>query len=326
MTKLFEAKPFIIAEIGSNWTNFQEAKDSIAFAKKCGADAVKFQAFNYQSLYGVPIQVDPASIPGQMPLDWLPKLKEKADACDIEFMCSAFSPELYDVVNPFVSVHKIASSELTYPQLLEKVKSFKKPILLSVGGSAKGDIAQAMQILRGGPQVVLMYCSSAYPSTMYNLFQMSDLKETFNAPVGFSDHSIDVVYPALSSFKHFDAVAIEKHVNFTESSAETPDSGHSLNAYDFRFMCEILHGIRPFEEFNPQPEEKDMFLKHNRRLIAIKDIKIGEQFKFGQNYGAFRSLKEDPHGLIPFVWEEIEKKNLCAGMDIKAGEAIRCFE
>ncbi len=321
MTVLFQAKPFIIAEIGSNWTNFSEAKDSISFAKQCGADAVKFQAFTESDLFGPGIRgswSDYTGVQHRLALEWLPKLKEKADACGIEFMCSAFSPALYDAVDPFVQVHKIASSELCYPQLLEKVKSKGKPILLSVGASSKTDVAMAMQILRGGPQVVLMYCAAAYPSTMYNLFQMDDLKQ-FGVPLGFSDHSLDVVYPALSAVHHFGAVAIEKHVNFFDK--ETPDSAHSLRGYEFTLMCEKLRGKRDYRGFNPMPEEKDMFLRHNRRLIAIKNIKKGDAFRYGDNFGAYRSLGDDSHGLSPFFWDHLVKSN-GAKQDIPAGKGI----
>lgn len=321
MTQLFKAKPFIIAEVGSNWTCFNEAKDSISFAKNCGADAVKFQAFTESDLFGPGIRdstSEEKSAQHRLPLDWIPKLKEKSDACGIELMCSAFSTKLYDFVDQYVGVHKIASSELTHPDILEKVKSFKKPIIMSVGASSKGDVARAMQILRGGPQVVLMYCSASYPSTQYNLFYMQDLADMFQVPVGFSDHSIDVVYPALSAVHHFGAVAIEKHVNFTKH--HTPDSGHSLSHDEFALMCQFLKGKRDYKSFNPMPEEKDMFLKHNRRLIATVDIGAGDQFVYGQNFGAYRSLKEDSRGLIAFEWEEIAKR--CANRFIKAGEGI----
>ena len=40
-------KPFIIAEIGSNFDqSLSKAKKLIGVAKKCGADAVKFQLFS----------------------------------------------------------------------------------------------------------------------------------------------------------------------------------------------------------------------------------------------------------------------------------------
>ena len=46
------SKPYIIAEIGSNFNqNFEKAKKLIIEAKKCGVDAVKFQLFKSEALY-----------------------------------------------------------------------------------------------------------------------------------------------------------------------------------------------------------------------------------------------------------------------------------
>lgn len=317
MTALFKAKPFIIAEIGSNFARFDDAKDAISHSKAAGADAVKFQMYDAAALYGT--EYVPEGFVPSIPADWLPKLKEKADACGIEFMCSAFSPEFYDVVDPFVQVHKIASSELTCPKTLEKVKSKGKPILLSVGASSKGDIEQAMQILHGGPRVVLMYCVSGYPSKQFNLFYMQDLAESFNVPMGYSDHSTAVVYPALSAVHHFGAVVIEKHVNF--AGINSPDSPHSLSKEEFTLMCEFLRGKRDFKAFNPMPEERSMFLRHNRRLVAIRDIDRGDAFRYGRNFGSFRSLKDDTRGMIPFIFHALEQ-SAGATRRIKAGDAI----
>ncbi len=324
MTCLFKASPMIICEVGSNWTNFTEAKDSISFAKQCGADAVKFQLFDWMSLYGIGLNAnsemwDEKLTGAMMPIDWLPKLKEKADACGIEFMCSAFSEQMYDVVDQYVEVHKIASSETNHPHLLSKVASFKKPILFSVGASSKGDIHESLKYLPAS-LTTLMYCASAYPSRYSNLFMMEDLKASFNLPVGLSDHTRDVIYHPLSAVKHFGAVVIEKHVNFT-NHRNTPDAPHSLDHEEFAYMCQILKGTRPYDQFNPQPEEREMFLRHNRRLIAIKDIpKDSVLLQYGVNYGAFRSLKDDAHGLNPMMWLRVEGK--VTTKDLKAGDPI----
>ncbi len=129
VTRLFTAKPFIICEIGSNWQTLDHALESIAVAKSCGADAVKFQLFSPSALYGHCDGIDAYSLP----LDYLPILKLKADQEGIEFMCTAFSPELVLAVDPFVEVHKVASSDACWPQLLEAVANTHKPVLLSTG-------------------------------------------------------------------------------------------------------------------------------------------------------------------------------------------------
>ncbi len=299
MTRLHDAtpdNPFIIAEVGSNWTVLNHCKDSIAAAKACGADAVKFQAFDDLSLYGRMTIYDN---PYKLPLHWIPELKEKANACGIELMVTAFSPELVNAVDPFVEVHKIASSDLTCPHMLKAVKAKGKPILLSCGGSNQMDIAMALAILDGA-DVTLMYCNSAYPSQEHNLFQIESMQRKFLNKVGFSDHSLDVIYAPLSACKHFNVSVIEKHVTFFEITG--PDGGHSLDATQFKRMCDYLRGKNDPYIVGPSAEEHSMFLRHNRRLLAISDIAPGEVFRFGKNYGSFRSLENDTRGVIPFAW------------------------
>lgn len=319
MTELFNAKPFIIAEIGSNWTGFSECIDSIGMAKSVGANAVKFQLFSAEGLYGF---VYPTR--GELPPEWLPKLAEHAKALGIEFMCTAFSPELVEAVDPFVSVHKIASSDLSYPQLLKAVAKTGKPIILSTGGSSLGDVHMAVDCLGSArDRTVLMYCNAAYPSTHHNLFKMQQLEQEFRMHVGFSDHSQDVIYAPLAALIFHRATVIEKHVT-AFPLLDTSDREHSLTADDFKIMVDHLRGTVSVGEFNPSREEKPMFLRHNRRLIASKDITPGEPLAYGVNYGAFRSLKDDANGLTPFLWNHANygpegKRALTA---IKQGDSL----
>jgi len=332
----YSETPFVIAEVGSNWGDFTDAKDSVTKAAMAGANAVKFQIFDWSSLYGTMALQKTDALSNQdlilkkqaidknsLPKLWVPKLKEKADACNIEFMCSAFSPELYEFIDPFVSTHKIASSEITSPPILAKVKSLGKPILLSVGASSIGDIKLALNILKDGPKVTLMFCVSAYPSHLYNLFAINDLK-ALGCDVGFSDHSLDI-YPVLSAYKHFGCKYIEKHVNFSpvddQLKTKSADINHSLTHEDFVYMMQFLRGTRNIGTFNPTPEEKEMFLRHNRRIVATKDIKAGDRFTYPGNFGFYRMLEDDADGIHSFAWEDLIK---CSGAkrDIKMGTPI----
>ena len=248
---------------------------------------------------------------------FLESLKAKADACCIEFMCSAFSPEFADLVNPFVAVHKIASSENTWPQLLERIKSYGKPIVLSTGALAAPDFEVTLRLLSGA-KLVLLYCSSAYPSVEFNLFQLDYLKQ-FGYPVGYSDHSTAAVYPALSAVEHFGATVIEKHVNFTKHT-DTPDMPHSLNGTQFKMMCGFLRKKEDPRRFLPHSEEQAMFLRHNRRLVATRPIRRGQKLKYGENFGAYRSRCDDGRGLHAMASKDLD--GLTANVDLVPGQSI----
>lgn len=318
--------PFIIAEVGSNWRTFDDCKNSIVAAKLAGADAVKFQAFTREALYGQASN----DISYELPLEWLPKLKEKADACGIEFMCTAFSPELYDAVDPYVRIHKVASAEACHLRILQKLKTFGKPVILSTGAKGQGDIRGALEVLTGKSEwvtaapnetphvpVVLMYCVAAYPANEVNLDCMALIRGQYGTLVGYSDHSTDVLsIPALSAARG--ACVLEKHFTVVPD-ANTPDRPHSLDTRAFTLMVKsIRREVVPV--LGPTPEERAMILRHNRRLIATRDIGPGDVFKEGVNFGIYRSLKDDTSALHPMAADALNGQ--VAKRKIHAGDGI----
>lgn len=304
--------PFIIAEIGSNFLSRNDVMHSITQAKMCGADAVKFQLYSHKELYGFD-----GEIGGALEPLWLGAMKEKADAVGIELMCTAFSPEGYDMVDPYVKRHKIASSELTHKRILQKVRSLGKPVILSTAAAMEDEICEALSIL-GGVPIALMYCVGAYPARVVNLSLIAAFKYIFKTDVGYSDHTTDVLtIPIVAS--RMGASIIEKHVSFIES--ETPDKPHSLNGEEFKLMCLSLKEPN-HHQFNigPTTAERDMVLKHRRRLIALKDLSPGDVLKENENFGIFRSKVEDTSAWHGFSVDEANGKTV--NHYIKAGLGI----
>lgn len=321
--------PFVVAEIGSNWRTFDEAKDSISAAKACGADAVKFQLFGPRDLHGMiegeptawaqGMSVDVSGLVGMSPyLDpaWLPKLKAKADACGIEFMCSAFSSELVAAVDPYVNVHKIASAEMTHVRILEAVRKTGKPVILSTGASGEADILAALEVLKGA-QVILLYCVANYPAQAVDPRVIPLMAKQYGMPVGFSDHSVDILTIPKAAADH-GACVIEKHVNFCELT-DTPDAPHSLLGDQFMLMVRNLKGDYP-PNIGTHSEEVGMVLRHNRRLLATTDIGVGQTLQEGNNFGIYRSLKDEHHAYSPFMINEVAGRS--AKRAIKAGDGI----
>lgn len=316
--------PFLIAEVGSNWTSLDDCLLSIEKAKECGADAVKFQLLTWASLYG-PIDQrkrTPSGSTPYLPKTWLPKLKEKSDDCDIEFMCSAFSPELIDAVDPYVNIHKLASAEMCHVRMLERLNEIGKPVFMSTGAHTVDEITQSMQILgqRTTP-LVLMYCVASYPAKEIELDQIRTFRDYFSVLCGYSDHSLDVLVVPQAACDH-GACVLEKH--FTAlPELETPDRGHSLTPDQFKRM---VTRIRSSGKTNrtlssgPGTEENGMINRHNRRLIATQDISRNTVFREGINFGIFRSLRDNPEALSPFEIKRVEGQK--AKKEIKAGDGI----
>jgi sialic acid synthase SpsE len=164
-----------------------------------------------------------------------------------------------------------------------------------------------------------MYCVAAYPARTANLAVIDRLKKVCPY-VGYSDHTLDVTYLPYAANALHGAVAIEKH--FTIVNRDTPDAGHSLDELQFATMVDYIRG-RKKAQILPAPEERDMLLRHKRRLIATKDIKEGEKLALGKNFGLYRSLSPDVTGFPPHMAEEVEgvrvKRAILAGEAISVG-------
>lgn len=305
--------PFIVAEVGSNWTSLEDCMLSIRAAKASGANAVKFQLFNKNALYGYfPHQ----GMPGELPAEWLPQLKAESDFYGIEFMCSSFSPEFADLVNPHVQIHKVASSEMYHTRLLEKLNSFGKPVIMSTAASTLPDIKLALDRLPH-VDVCLLYCVGSYPARDVDLRCIRLLQQATGKMVGFSDHTTDVrTIPRISL--RYGAQVIEKH--FTAITTKTPDSGHSLNPREFQIMVKAIRNYQDAARLGPTADENPMIMRHKRRLKCVQPIKAGEKFIEDQNFGAFRSLSDDAEAISPFWIEKVNGR--IAKRDISPGEGI----
>jgi len=289
----------IIAEVGSNFKSLDDCINATHLAKSVGADAVKFQLYTHDELYGYPCEL--ASHTGIMPKEWLPKLSEKAKAVGIEFMCTPFSVDGVTAINPYVETHKLASSEMCHVDMLAVLMALGKPLYISTGGQSLADIAAVAELLDEVPgrNVTFLYCEAAYPSThvdMRKLSLMDELVGSMGFMTGFSDHSKEV-YSVPMLARDNGALVLEKHFN-PFNYTDTPDAPHALNVDDFKAMVHAL-------QYTDEPRlgwvksEQDMVFRHKRRAIVTADIKPGDTLTYNQNFGLYRSKVNDAVGAHP---------------------------
>jgi len=274
---------YIISEIGSNFNGSLEiAKQYIRASKEAGADAVKFQSIRKDRLIAPRVFEDGRSVDNsvyrnctfcELPDEWYPELKEEADQADIEFFSTPFYLEAVDILESIsVSTYKIASGDITFYPLLEKVGRTGKRIILSTGASDLSEIEIALKKLRdaGAGETVLLHCVSNYPPewSEINLLAMATLRRRFKLPVGISDHSPGNLIPIAAVA--LGAVVIEKHVTFDRSLAG-PDHAYAMTMEEFGDMIRQVRLLEQALGSEDKVPTRTELLKQRRIRRGIYD-------------------------------------------------------
>lgn len=270
----------MIAEAGSNHDqNLEQAKKLIDVAARSGADAVKFQLFKAEVLNPVRDKIFDIIKSCEFPRKWLKELLNYAQKKGIIFLATPFDDEAVDLLDDAgVVAFKIASSEVTNFSFLRHVAGKNKPIILSTGMSDMTDVSDAVSVIRqsGNQDIVLLQCSALYPTPhdKVHLKVMDTLRDTFGVPVGFSDHTLGILFPAVAVARG--ACMIEKHFTL-DRNLPGPDHSYAIEPDE---LAQMVKDIRAVESSlgNPQkeflPEEKSN--TRRKSLFAARNLKPGE--------------------------------------------------
>jgi N-acetylneuraminate synthase len=288
---------FIVAEAGSNHNrSLPQALKLVDVAVEAKVDAVKFQTFSAEKLYSkktpTMTYLREKNLAGERESVWelLKKVeiprewhKELADYCKekgIGFFSTPFDLKAVDELEEIgVTVYKIASFEITHLPLLEYVAGTGKPIILSTGMSDLSDIETALEVIykQGNYNVILLHCAINYPPDFkdLNLRAMNTMRQAFQLPVGFSDHTMgttsDIAAVALG------ASVIEKHFTL-DRNMKGLDHPFALEPQE---LNDMVQSIRDTEAALGSPikrhteAEDEMYRLGRRSLVAICDIAEG---------------------------------------------------
>lgn len=313
MERILRAKPYIIAEVGSNWRCLEDCLNSVIEAKKAGANAVKFQHFSAWDLYGPVPDVTSSSALRDLrdnTIDrWLVPISGLCQEHRIDFLCSAFSIEGYRRIDPFVRYHKIASSEFNHVPLVREVVKMGKPILASLGGHVWPTIS-AMLDEYPVDKTCFMECRGSYPS-----FDLDFDLDTDEEVIGLSDHSLGIFLP-VALHRRSALEVLEKHFRL-DHIKDTPDAPHSINQHEFKQMVDLIRA--------PVPDDEEAHFKQTalRKAKALRDIEPGEALVYGENFAYFRTREPAASNFLsPTQHDRLTGEN-AVKTAIKAGEVIR---
>lgn len=311
---------FVIAELSGN--HHQDLDQAIALidaAAAAGVDAVKSQTYTADTITlnsdAEPFQVKVNDAwkgltlyqlyqQAFTPLEWLPKMKARAEKHGLFFFTSVFDPTAVDFMEGLnVPLYKVASFEVVDIPLLEKIGQTKKPVIMSRGMATDEELTLALETLRqyGTPDIAVLHCISSYPAKPeeMNLATIPELAAKFAVVAGLSNHCLDPRVDELAIAAG--ASIIEKHLTLRRADGG-PDAAFSHEPDELKAL---VAGIRATELIMGQPQhgagtQESENIIFRKSLFANKAIRKGEKFT-AENV---RSVRPG-HGLAPRHYREV---------------------
>jgi N-acetylneuraminate synthase len=312
-------RTIVIAEAGVNHNGDMEtAKKMVDVAKECGADYVKFQTADIDSLVidnapissyqknNIGLECSQKEMIGKILLP-IEKFKELSEYCkikDIGFLSTPFDIKSVYYLDKLVNIWKVPSGEITNTPYLIEIARTHKDVILSTGMSSLKEVEYAFQLLKnsGTNNIILLHCTTQYPAPLedVNLNAMNTLKEHFNVKVGYSDHTkgFEISLAAVA----MGASIIEKHFTL-DKNMSGPDHKASLEPNELKQMIKAIRniniamgsGIKKLTE----SEKENLFIAR-KSIVAEKRIKKGEILTENNI-----SIKRPGNGISPTRWFEI---------------------
>jgi len=325
-----KSNPFIIAEIGqAHDGSIGIAHSFIDALADTGVDAIKFQVhiadaessihekFRTNFSYQDKTRFDYWKRMEFTKVQW-EGLKQHCDNEGIEFMASPFSVKAFDLLEKIgVKRYKIGSGEARNHLLLELISKTQKPIILSTGLTNQDDLEKIYSFLKNNNcEFSFLQCTTSYPTRPenWNLQRIKELKEKFNIPVGFSDHSGGI--NACLAATALGAQILEFHVTF-DKRMFGPDALSSLTIDE---VSSLVKGVREISlSLSHHSENEEL---ENLKVIFGKSLAINKEIKKGYKITTSDLETKKPAGLgiCPTEYSSLIGKEI--NKDLKEGQFI----
>lgn len=316
---------YIIAEIGGNFTTFEQAVRLIDEAAACGVDAVKLQTYRAETLSSrqAMFDMENTGVTSQFELFRKYELNESihrevfeyAQSRGLDWFSSPSHQADVDLLEACgVGAHKIGSDDAVNLPFLRYVAKTGKPVILSTGMCTMEEVKESVAAMQeaGCKQLMLLHAITSYPThpENVNLAAMQAMMEAFpDIDVGYSDHTLTPV--ASLCAVAMGARIIERHFTW-DKKAEGPD--HMLSA-DPGEMKWLVDAIRSFEVMRgsgiKEPATSEAITRKNNRksVVLQRAMSAGEAIGLGDI-----AVKRPGYGIAPKHFEELVGRRLARDM------------
>jgi len=193
-------------------------------------------------------------------------IKTHCEDKHLEFVATPSSKAAVDLLNNLeIQKFKVGSGDSDNLLLLEHIANTNKEIILSSGMSSFEELDRSIAYLKKrNTKHSLLQCTTSYPADarQWGLNMISEFKNRYEIPIGYSDHSGDIY--ACQSAATLGAEILEFHVVF-DNRMFGPDSTSSLNISQIKTL---VKGIRQTEIALGNPVDK----ASTAEFYPLKDI------------------------------------------------------
>jgi len=254
-----DAPTYFIADISANHDgSLDRARELIRLAAESGAGAAKFQNFrapkivsergfaamrrqlSHQAGWKKPVvQVYQEA---SLPWEWSASLKAECVSAGIDYFSTPYDLEAVDMLDSYVELFKIGSGDITWREMVQKVASKRKPVLLATGASDLSDVQRAAEWISAiNPRFCIMQCNTNYTGSIENFKHIHlNVLRTYralfpDAVLGLSCHTPG--HATVLGAVTLGARVVEKH--FTDDTRrDGPDHAFSITPAAWREMVD----------------------------------------------------------------------------------------
>jgi len=289
-------QPFIVAEMSGNHNqSLDRALQIIDEAAKTGVDAIKIQTYTAGTLTidksdGDFYLNDPNSLwhgysmyelylQAHTPWEWHKRIFDHCRELGILCFSSPFDVTAVDFLEDLgCPCYKIGSTENIDLELLQKVGSTGKPVIISTGMATVQDLGEMVATVRsaGCSDLILLKCTAAYPANPAdaNLLTIPHMENLLDCQIGLSDHTLGIGVAVASVA--LGATMVEKHFTLSREEGGV-DAAFSMEPEEFRMLVnesKIAWQAKGEVHYGTVSSENSSLAR--RSLYVVKDMKKGD--------------------------------------------------
>ncbi len=315
--------PYLIAEIGQAHDGSLGILHSyIDAVAKTGVQAIKFQMHiaEAESSQHEPFRVKFSYEDDtrydywkrmSFSLDQWKGIKKHCDEVGLDFICSPFSNLAVDWLEEVgVAYYKVGSGEVNNLLLLEKISKTGKPVIISSGMSSFEELDKTVSFLKTKTvEFSILQCTTSYPTQpeQYGLNVIQELKNRYNVPVGFSDHSAKTTTSIAAVV--LGAEILEFHIVF-DREMFGPDTKSSLTINEVSQMVVEVNEV--FKALQNPVNKNDNSSFSALKTIFEKSLAINKNLPKGHvlTFDDLESKKPKGFGIDAVDFEKVIGKTL----------------